>query len=711
VTDPNVPYEKRPDGLLFHLRDDVRAVLRWNSQTSVEVELWRKEILLPPEVGNINSGAFRKRLAKIARDAFGASEVPSIEEDLGRVALALRSREEDSEKEGEKGKTLFDVLKDMFGPSPMELLIKYTREAAELFHDSDMKAYATIKIAGHGETYSLRTTAFKLWIRSEFWRREKERLEEEGEEDPIPMVLRRQTIEDALSQLEALAFFEGPEYEVHVRVAGHEGVVFVDLADELWNAVRIDSTGWSIVADPPVRFIRPAGVQALPAPRRGGSPATLKNLLNIPNDDEGRRNWRLILAWLAQAFMPRGPYPIITLLGPQGAAKSTAARILRSVVDPSSVPLRSMPRDEHNLYIDGTSSWCVALDNVSTLPTWLSDALCRLATGGGFSTRTLYTDRDQQLFEAMRPVILNGIGDVVTRPDLLDRALIVNLPAIPKDARRLERKLYAELERAMPEILGFIFDAIVGGLAGVDKVELDELPRMADFARWGAATEKALGGEPGSFMAAYEESQAEGVQTALENWPIVPPLWKFAILHEEEENAWVGTPSELFVIMNERPEVSDEVKRSPDWPKAANALTAQINRLAPSLREVGVYVEKLPGSRRGGRKLQVFHHDPTRERPLPSSPSSPGDKKPSKSQNSGGDDPWRGDGLSSGGDDHSRGTVADKTPANRRNGDGGDGGDDDLQTSPSENGCIHGLPGGKGCYICDPDHPARRGSA
>lgn len=298
---------------------------------------------------------------------------------------------------------------------------------------------------------------------------------------------------------------------------------------------------------------------------------------------------------------------MLTLLGPQGAAKSTAQRILRNIVDPSSVPLRTAPRDEHNLYIDARAGWVIALDNMSSLPQWLSDALCRLATGGGFSTRQLYTDQDQILFDAMRPVILNGIGDVITRPDLLDRALIINLPPIPKEARKLERVLETEVEVAKPGILGAIFTAISCGLATQDSVKLNGLPRMADFACWGTATEEALGGAAGSFMGAYGASQDEAIETALESWPVVEPLWEFAKGFEGEDKAWVGTATDLFNALGD--EVEDDLKRGADWPKQPNKLTEQLNRLAPSLVEVGVYVVRLP-SHKGGRKLKVFYEEP-----------------------------------------------------------------------------------------------------
>jgi hypothetical protein len=605
----SLPYERHGDGFLFSLRDNVKMHVKFSSARKVTVELWCGEQLMAPDTGDLNSANFRKKLAGEAKIAFavdGKDTVPNILEDIGNVALAMNQTIEDEDDEN-KGKTLWDLLsKD----SPMERMIKYAKEAGDYFHNSEMEAYGTVKVvAGHEETYPLNSRRFQLWLRREFWRREKMRLgEEEKTKDQEPIIFPTRALADVVAHFESIALFEGREEEVATRVAWSGGRVYVDLADEAWRAVAISVDGWRVVpsSDVPVRFVRAKGMLPLPEPVKGGPDdlEILRGLLNIGDSEVGERNWRLVCAWLVQAFNPKGPYPVLTVLGPQGSAKSTAQKILRNIVDSSSVPLRSAPRDEHNLYIDASSGWVIALDNMGSLPGWLSDALCRLATGGGFSTRRLYTDQDQILFSALRPTAVNGIGDVIARPDLLDRALIINLPPIPREARKLERVLEAEVEQIKPQVLGALFSAVSAGLIERDSVVLESKPRMADFAVWGVATEEALGGAPGSFMAAYSASQDEAVETALESWPVAEVVCRFAAKYQGEENAWAGTPTELLHNVNDMVE-DDALKRSKDWPKQANKLTEQLNRLESSLVEVGVYVVR-GGSHKGGRKLKVF---------------------------------------------------------------------------------------------------------
>jgi hypothetical protein len=367
---------------------------------------------------------------------------------------------------------------------------------------------------------------------------------------------------------------------------------------------------------------------------------------------------------------------VLILLGGQGTAKSTAARILRSLVDPSTVPLRSPPKNEHDLVIDSVSSWVIAFDNISELPGWLSDALCRLATGGGYATRTLYTDRDQELFEAMRPAILNGITDVATRPDLLDRALLVNLRPIAKAERREEKEIFAQLEEARPTLMGFLFSAIAKGLRTAPTVRLNGLPRMADFARWAVATEEALGAEAGAFMKAYGASQEEAVGQALEASPIAVPLWKLAAAHKGLENAWEGTATNLLKELTEK--IDEEDRRVKGWPKAANTLSRELKRLAPPLRDVGVYAEQLSRSdKQGGKRWRVFYSPPEPPGDGPSEPSEPSE---------GGHNPRKTQGFSSDDTSDDTDTFSDDTGDTVRTSD--DTGEDTVRDKNAGNGWV-----------------------
>ncbi len=417
-------------------------------------------------------------------------------------------------------------------PTQAQLLVRCAA-GAELFHTPAGEAYASVPVGGHRETHQVKAKGFRRWLVRAFF----------NEQDRPPGA---QALQDALGLLEARAQFDGTERQVFVRVAegGSGDTIYVDLANERWEVVEIGADGWRILPGDraPVRFRRSRGMLALPVPARQNVRDDLDDLLRgfINSSDEDAI--KLVIAWLVQALRPTGPYPVLIFQGEQGSAKSTAERLVRSLVDPSTAPLRTTPSNERDLVIAATNSWCVAFDNISTLQPWLSDAACRLSTGGGFSARELYTDSEEVLFDATRPQLFNGITEVATRPDLLDRALVVTLPPIPADKRRPEAELWREFEQARPRILAALFDAVSGALGAVEAVRLEGMPRMADFAVWATAAEDALGWERGAFMAAYAGNRAEATEDALEADPVAGAVRELM----EDRDEWTGTAGELW---------------------------------------------------------------------------------------------------------------------------------------------------------------------
>jgi len=453
-------------------------------------------------------------------------------------------------------------------------LVALALEVVELFHDGGV-AYASVPVAGHRENCAVRSRTLRTWLARKFYEAEQK----------APGA---QALQDALGVLEGHAVFAGPEHPVFVRIAGHEENIYLDLGNADWSAVEVTRSGWRIVADPPVRFRRPRALGSLPVPRPGGSVDELRPFVNVASEDD----WHLLVAWLLAALSPSGPYPALALHGEQGTGKSTRAAMVRSLLDPNSAPLRAEPREARDLAIAASNGWVIALDNLSHVGGWLSDALCRLATGGGFATRELYSDQDETIFDSQRPIILTGIGELATRGDLLDRSLILYLERIPGSARRAERELWAAFDRARPRILGALLDAASGALRHLPSVELDELPRMADFAEWVTAAEPALGWAPGKFMDAYTANRDASNELTLEATPLAAPLRQLAELGFE------GTATDLLDRLAAL--VEDTATRRRDWPANARSLSTALRRLAPNLREAGIEVEfgREPGGQR-----------------------------------------------------------------------------------------------------------------
>lgn len=436
-------------------------------------------------------------------------------------------------------------------------------ETAELLHDAAGDAYVTVIIDGHGETYPVRTKGFRRWLAREYYER--------YEKTPGS-----QALQDALSVLDGKAQYDGPELSVFTRLGEHAGAIYLDLASEQWEAVAITADGWRVTDNPPIKFRRSRGMLSLPHPLAGGSIDLLEPFINIDGDDD----WHLLVGWLISALRPQGPYSILVLHGEQGSAKSTTARVLRSLIGPNKAGLRSAPREPRDLMVAAHNSWIIALDNLSHLGPWLSDALCRLSTGGGFSTRELFTDQDETLFDAQRPCVLNGIEALATRGDLLDRSVILYLPSILPGRRRPERVFWQQFESQRPQMLGVLCDVVSHALRRVDTVEVTELPRMADLAQWVTAGDSSLGWETGTFLEAYQRKRSAANSLALEASSLVPPLRLVA------KGGFHGTATKLLARLNET--VLDDVRREKGWPRNARALSGSLRRLAPNLREIGI---------------------------------------------------------------------------------------------------------------------------
>ena len=482
------------------------------------------------------------------------------------------------------------------GPKQADILINLTADI-DLFHDATDTGFADLEINGHRETWPLRSKGFKRWIARRYF-------EETGSAP------NSEALYSALNVIEARAHFDAPQRDVFIRVAGQGGKHYLDLADDTWRAVEIDRGGWRLVERPPVRFRRSSGMQPLPAPKPGGSIELLRPFLNVSDDD-----FILVVAWALAVLRDRGPYPVIALSGEQGSAKSTFSAILRALLDPNAAPLRALPRNDHDLHIAASNGHLLAFDNVSRLPAWLSDTLCRLATGGGFAVRQLYTDQDEVLFDATRPVILNGIEEIVTRADLADRAIFLTLEPIPEERRRPEAELWTEFDDVCPKILGALLDAVSTGLRRLPEIRLEGLPRLADFALWATACEGALW-PTGTFMAAYSGNRDEAVESVIESDSVAAAVR--ALMAERTE--WTGTATELLNTLSAK--VDERVANGRSWPAVPQTLSNRLRRAATSLRQVGINITFYKEGSSRKRMIRISR-EPDGVGTLPSRPSAP----------------------------------------------------------------------------------------
>src|SRR5437660_99006 len=234
--------------------------------------------------------------------------------------------------------------------------------------------------------------------------------------------------------------------------------------------------------------------------------------------------------------------------------------------------------------IAANNGYLLAFDNLSSLPIWLSDTLCRLASGGSFAVRQLYSDDEEVLFEAARPILLNGIEEVVSRPDLGDRAIFLTLAPIGEAQRRPESELWREFEIARPRILGALLDAVVHGLRTLGRVHLDRLPRMADFALWAAACETALW-PPGTFARAYAANRRAAIEGIIDADPVAARVCEIMA----ERSSWTGSAADLLRASAGRGGEGSSTDRT-GWPSNPRALAGRLRRAQTPLRAVGIEI-------------------------------------------------------------------------------------------------------------------------
>ncbi|SIN98772.1 hypothetical protein SAMN05444722_0021 [Rhodovulum sp. ES.010] len=441
-------------------------------------------------------------------------------------------------------------------------------DGMELWHTPRGEPFISIRRGGHWETFALDGSTFK-------------RLLAHAEYQASGKTPSASKLDDQVRQMIGQALFEGERREAFTRIGRQGDALVLDLGAADWSAVEITASGWRVRQAKEPRFKRAPSMAALPVPIAGsGDLDALRAFVNVGSDQD----FRLMVGWLLGCLRPSGPYPLLILTGEQGSAKSTTSKVLRALVDPSELETRSFPGDERDLVIAAQGAHVLVFDNLSRIKPSMADALCRLATGGGFATRKLHSDADEVLFDATRPCILNGIPDLAERADLADRAIALTLPTISETGRVFEQEFWERFAEAQPRILAALLDAAACALDKLDAVTLAERPRMADFARWVTAAEPALRWPPGAFLEAYQANRRALEETALDGNALASAI--LALL--ADHGPWRGTATDWIAHLRRcYPALTDAADA---FPRKPAAFGAELRRIAPLLRRRGIRI-------------------------------------------------------------------------------------------------------------------------
>lgn len=375
---------------------------------------------------------------------------------------------------------------------------------------------------------------------------------------------------DALATLRGEAMNMEPQV-VWIRVGPYANGIVLDLGTLDGSAVVVDATGWRIVERSPILFQRTALSGALPKPIKGGSLNSLRDLLNVSST-----TWSILLGYMVAALIPEMPHPILMLGGGQGTGKSTAAKFICKLLDPSDAILKSQPRDPESWATMASNCWTIAIDNVSSISPWMSDAFCKAVTGDGFIKRSLYTNNDLSVLSFLRVIMLTSIDAGALRGDLGERLVLVDLEPIHESKRKTDKELNRMYDAAQPAILGALLDLLVQVMSKLETVKVPRLPRMADFARVLAAMDAATG--MGS-LAIYETQGNRIAGEVIESDPYGSAIVRFMSTRKD----WSGTAQELLDAIT-------PFDAGREWTINGRKLSAQLKRLEPALLVEGVQV-------------------------------------------------------------------------------------------------------------------------
>lgn len=447
------------------------------------------------------------------------------------------------------------------------MIVNFVMDQAELFHDKNGEVYAFD--LSTKETRRLDGRQFRDWLVANFY--------EINGNAP-----RDQSLREAMSTLMGLARYKGECREVYIRVAKHVTSYYVDLAEiGQSRAICITSDDWKIVNEPPVRFLRPETIRPLPTPISGGDFSQLWQIANIP------KNQRiLVVTWLIDCLRPDTPFPVLELIGEQGSAKSTTQMLLRRLVDPNASDLRAAPKTVEDIFVTGGVNWLVSYENISHLSPQMQDALCVLATGGGYAKRKLYSDADESVIIVKRPIILNGISASITSQDLIDRAISVETPVI--SLRTESNKIWEFFEEKHAEILGALLDIFALSLSRLHIIKLpsSDCPRLIEFTRLGMSVAEILGHTGEEFLRDFNTTRYESIARTIDASPVATALIEWFEKHNEQ--GIVLPVKTLF----EQVEIF-KPSGSESWPRSAKGFADALRRAAPALRQMGIECRSL----------------------------------------------------------------------------------------------------------------------
>lgn len=498
----------------------------------------------------------------------------------------------------------------MLSPSEAKTILKNTRENnSKLIYEftksrikkfivsvnDSSQVYTIVENHDHNEVLDLSNGRAKDWIRFMYYKETGENHSEEA-------------YKNAISLLRSEAIHNGTIREpIYNRIAMIDDTIYYDLATPDWKLVVITKESVKIVdydENLPI-FMRKQQQkeQVKPAPNERDALDELVKLLRIQDNDK-----QLFKIHLVSMFLEAYPIPLMAIFGEHGSIKTTIAKSVKHIIDPSGENISSLPTKVEDLILHLANRYLVNFDNVSNINNEVSDILCRAITGEGQSKRKLFSDSDEIILNYRRKGILNGIFPSLDRTDLRDR--MIRYETLPvKDIERIsEGQFNNHLIELLPFIINQIFQSLQKALLSYDSVK-DEIKyhsRMADFVDYGECISRALNYEPFSFIEAYKQKLEDNTLDVIESYPII----QLIEIIMKERTKYEKTVSEFYKEIYSLAEIENieiDSRKRIRFPSSPNKVKSHIERIKPNLRSLGFDVDIQPYQKRDGKYPRGSH--------------------------------------------------------------------------------------------------------
>lgn len=504
-------------------------------------------------------------------------------------------------------------------PTVAQILIELTLDSGvELYSDQKNDQFITVPefpLVG----YPIKSAFFRKWLAGKYYAEHQKGFSGEN-------------FLQVVAALQGKTIFEEVKFQLFNRIAKVGDTIFYDRGDGK-EAFEITSKGWKLVTEAPIKFRRFTHQQEQIYPEKGGSLKLLEKYLNLQDE----KDILLAQTYLIAVMIPDIPRAVLIAVGPQGSAKSSALKVFRTLIDPSHTELLSPKSDTNELGQLAEHHYLLYFDNLSDLRDETSDTYSRIVTGVGFSKRELYSDDQDILFRVLGAVGFSGINQVATKPDLLDRSLILSFEQIPPNKRIAEKKFWHDFEASKPLILGALFDGLSEALAGVSVVKLANKPRMADYVEYCVAATVALGKTPQAFLNAFDKNIKHQNEAAIESSSTAQAVLLFMEKLESEQKvtSWSGASSELHKKLLDLIEDNNlEVGGSYGFPRSSNWLWKKIVQVKPNLQALGIEANREREKSNNTITLsKMLQKDENGSKMLPLPPHASTKNDPSQTQN------------------------------------------------------------------------------